>query len=834
MVIAHRVLTSQEQRIAEGQEEVLTNEEARLKRPRLSRMLAGLRAEPPRIYVRLGQLYTESFKQTEALPLVMRFAKAVENVAKNIDIAIDDGELIVGRCHPPGRHGVLYPYDRVLWFAKQGMGEIQARKPGKFILTQDDIKIITEEIMPYWEGNTIHERYINALPEETRHLFFDKDLYTPSGIADDKTTMRAVPEWVPDYELVLKKGFSGIKKEAQEKLESLDSLDPKKDFDKLAFLRAVIIVCDAMMIFAKRHAGLARTMAEKENDKQRQKELLEIAEVCDWVPANPARTFREAIQSQWFTWVGHCFEADSSSTGFGRMDQLLYPYYERDIKEGKITNDDVLELLGCHWLHQAEYLPIIYIRLTHTGHMSQESYAHFAQVTLGGLTKEGKDATNELSYLILQSKEEFPLPYPDLMVRVHSLSPQKFLMKACECVKEGAGFPKFLNDEEIVPSLLTKGVTWAEAMDYNGSGCTETRVLSKESIDAPTVGVSLPAVLDMALNDGVVRSTGESLGVKSGDPREFSTFDDVMNAFQLQTENLQRHCFVRNSVIDLVRPYTIAAPLHSCLHNLCMEHCTDVYSHNKMERVIYDQRSFNVMGFGTVVDSLAAIKKLVYEDKAVTMIELLEAIHTNFDGKEDIRQMCLNAPKYGNSDSYADSIGFQIDTMICSYNREYTNVFGGKAQVLNVPVTAHIVFGAMTGATPNGRKAGDPFSEGVGPSQGCDTQGPTAALLSVANARSLKYRDRNSKLLNMKLSPQAVAGDEGTKHLVALLRTWCDLKLWHIQFNIMNSEILRDAQNNPEKYRNVVVRVAGYSAYFVDLSPELQEDIIRRTEHKSV
>lgn len=570
-------------------------------------------------------------------------------------------------------------------------------------------------------------------------------------------------------------------------------------------------------------------MAAAETDPGRKKELLEIAEVCEWVPGNPARTFHEAVQCQWFVQAASRFEERGGAwNSQGRIDQYLYPYYKKDIEEGRLTREGALELLECLWLNLAQYKGLEQssdIRF-------RQAYPHFEQTTLGGQTREGRDATNELSYLVLESKKDFPLDYPDLAVRIHSQTPEPFLLKVCELIKEGQGFPKLLNDETIIPHYLSLGASLEDALDYMGCGCTETKLRNKETYFVQHGLVNLGAALEMALNDGLFKNTGEQLGIHTGDPRNFASYDDLWKAVCLQIQNLFRHTLIKQRIAEDVKRTKIASPLFSCLHELCMEKCMDIHQGDIPGGC--NIGNCHAVGFGTVIDSLAAIKKLVFEDKTVTMSELLEGIDANFEGKEALRQMLLNAPKYGNNDLYVDSIGYELEDMMCSYLARHQNLYGGKIALAYVPVTSHVPMGAVVGATPNGRKAGEALSEGISPTQGCDTKGPTSTLLSIRNTKAARHSNLQSRLLNMKLSPQAVAGEAGTRRLASFIRTWCDLGHWHIQFNVINSETLKDAKKHPEKYRNLLVRVAGYSAYFVDLSPELQNEIIARTEHGAV
>ncbi len=831
-----------EQQVMERQTALLSPQEARLQRgdsingglksnrERVYRMLQGFRDKPPQISIERAYYFTESFSQTEHLPLVLRWAKALQHIMKNISVAIDDDDIIVGRCGPLGRYGVIYPELRAGWFSK-GLKDLPNRKEASFLISDKDIQIVNKEIAPYWKGKTLHESYYNILPEDTRRIMYKSDTFSSTGIMQDLNTLLNTMNWNLDYNKVINIGFNGIRKQAEERINSLDPMDPKNNFDKLPFLKAVIIVCDAMDLFAKRYADVARKMAEKEPREQRKNELFEIAAVCDWVPANPARNFREAIQAQWFANVaGRLEQLSGGPAGNGRIDQYLNPFYVKDLREGRITKEGALELLECLWLNMAQM-----VRLIQTSESIGfwEGYVHNEHTTISGQTKDGLDATNETTYLVLQSKREFPLDYPDLSVRIHSQTPERLLLEVCEAIKEGTGFPKLMNDEAIIPLLLAKGATLEEARDYCGSGCVQVRMQNRDTYMSLGAHINLAAALDMALNDGKLRQNGnDRFGVPSGDPRKFQSFEDLMTAFKFQVENLLKHFFIKQYIADTVRPTKLAAPLMSCLHDLCMKQCKDIHQ-GTIEGATKIGNCFPV-GYGTVVDSLAAIKKLVFDDKKISMDRLIEALDTNFEGNEVIRQMCLNAPKYGNNDTYVDSIGHEIEGYLVSYAHRYTNLYGGPLDIDYTPVTAHVPLGRAIGATPNGRKAGEALSEGISPSQGCDLKGPTATLLSVARGMNTRYENRAARLLNMKLSPQAVAGEEGTRNLASLIRTWCDQKHWHIQFNIINNATLKEAKKHPEKYRNLLIRVAGYSAYFVDLSSELQDEIIRRTEHSSI
>jgi len=813
------VLSPQEERLRKGHGIGLVSEEAQQKRARIHRMLQGFRDKPIRINVERARLLTESFSQTEGQPMVLRWGKALAHILRNVSIHIDENELVVGSAGPPGRYAIFFPELEELFFSQ----EVRPTEAGdSLLLTEEDVQVINQELRPYWEGRQYHTAFVNALPEETRSIVERYFIITPTA------TARSSLAWNHDYEKVLKRGVIGIKREAEAKLAALDPLDPKQRVEKEPFLQAVILVCDGIVQFANRYAKLAREMADEEPKEERKKELLTIAEVCEWVPENPARTFHEAVQSQWFIQtVSRLEQRIGGTVGNGRIDQYFYPYYKKDIEEGRITKDRALELLECLWIGMARNVEIY----TAPGNLSYtDGYAHWEATTLGGVGKDGKDVTNELSYLILESKREFPLNYPDLAARIHSETPEPFLHAIAETIKEGTGFPKLFFDAEIIPLFLAKGAEVEEANDYCICGCTEAKMLNRDAVTTGCAWVNLGAVVEMTLNDGLVKSYGDKrIGVSTGDPREFRSYEDLWNAFCCQLENVLKHTFIQQYVADTLKSRFIAAPMSSMLHDLCMEECKDMHD-GPIDDALY-LGFIDTLGFATAIDSLAAMKKLVFDEKRLTMEELLEALRTNFEGKEAIRQMCLNAPKYGNNEPYADRIGRDIETFGVKLTRRYKSAFGGELDIRYVTITAHVPFGAILGATPDGRKAGEPVAEGVSPSQGADRNGPTASLISIARARASGYKERAARLLNMKLTPSAVEGPEGTKKLMSLIRTACDMKMWHLQFNIINRETLVAAKEDPERYRDLLVRVAGYSAYFVDLSTQLQDEIIHRTAH---
>ncbi|MEN6485122.1 MAG: glycyl radical protein, partial [Syntrophobacteraceae bacterium] len=797
-------------------------------RERIYRILNSYKMERPVIDIERAKYFTESFKKTEGQPLILRWAKALKHIAENITIYIDEDQLIVGRTGCKGRYGILYP-ELDGDFLDLALKDISKRVESPFNVDPKDAQVVVDEIAPYWKGKTFHEELAISLPEETlRYTYDPKDPLKSRFIVNETASFRSSIQWVHDFEKVLKRGFKGIREEAVEKLNALDPLSPMANVKQRPFLEAIIILCDAIILWAKRHSVAAAEMAKAETNPARKKELEKIAEICAWVPENPARTFHEAVQSQWFTQMFSRIEQKTGTVvSNGRMDQYLYPYYLKDKNEGKLTDEQTTELIECMWVGMAQFIDLY---ISPTGGAFNEGYAHWEAVTVGGQTKDGRDATNELTYIFLRSKREFPLNYPDLAARIHARSPERYLCEVAETIKEGSGFPKLINDEEVIPLHLTKGATFEEIYDYAVSGCSEARMPNRDTYTSGCAYINFAAALEMTLYNGRMRMYGdEQIGDNTGDPRNFKTWEEFWNAYLTHQTNFIKHAFIQQAIIIDVRAKHFAAPLGSALHDLCMKNMVDL--HQPYIEGGINLGYFEFIGYGTVIDSLAAIKKRVFEEKRLTMDEVLKALESNFEGCEAVRQLLMNSPCYGNSDPYADTIAKAIDRAALEFTKTYSQELGVHLDLRYVPFTSHVPFGKVVSATPNGRKQWTPLADGSSASHGADVNGPTAILLSNYASKNYDYRERASRLLNIKLSPKCVAGEDGTKKLVSFIRTACDLKLWHIQFNIINKETLLAAQREPDKYKSLLVRVAGYSAYFVDLSPDLQNDIIARTEH---
>ena len=823
-----------------GQEQSLMDAMAGKENPhrathkRLFELLERFDGMAPIVDIQRARLFTESMKTTEGQPLVLRWAKALDHIARNITVYVDDGQLLAGRCGTDkGRYGILYPEldGDFMAFTLNNLADAKTAAP--IHVDPEDVRVVSEEITPYWLGKTFHEDLNRSLPEDAHRLAYnDAQGHKTRFVVSETASYRSSQQWVLDYAKVINRGFADIRAEAQAKLEALDPLSPMDNLKKKPFLQAVIITCDAIVHWAHRHAALAREKAAAATDPARKAELLQIAEHCERVPEFPARTFREAMQAQW---LAQAFSRLEQRTGTiisnGRMDQYLYPLYKRDKEAGRLSDADVLELFDCLWVNMAQFTDL---SLSPGGQATQEGYAHWEAVTIGGQTREGMDATNELSYLLLESRRISPMPYPDLAARIHSRSPERFLWEIAETVKVGQGYPKLFNDEEIIPLHLAKGAPLADIYDYTASGCAEIRMPNRDTMTSAGAQVNLGAALEMTLRNGRLKKHGDTrLGLETGDPRAFAGWDDFWKAYAAQQTNLISYAFLDQCIIHRLRAAHFAGPLSSCLHDLCMEACTDIHTDEPIPGGI-NLGFYDVIGFGTLVDSLAAVKKLVYEDKTVSMDELVKALDCNFEGMEALRQRLGQAPRFGNNDAYADTIGRDVDRIAQDYCRRYAAETGLHIDIRTVSVTANVPHGKEVGATPNGRKDWMPLSDGSSPSHGADVKGPTSALMSNFNTKNWDYHERAARLLNVKFSPKCLEGDAGSMRLVAFIRAFCDLKLWHIQFNVINRQTLEAAQVDPEKYRSLIVRIAGYSAYFTELSKDLQNDLIARTGHDSM
>lgn len=771
----------------------------------------------PAICVERGYYMTQSYKETEGQPAVIRRAKALDKILSNMTIRIENGELIAGWPTSKIRGGAVLPEVQCGWILDE-METFTTREWDKYASLSENEKEKLKEFIPYWKGKSLHEQWQEMVPKEAQR--YNHIIQTSGGFSENGHHFAHV---AVDYEKILKLGINGIKQEVEEELEKLD-LSQIADLDKYHFLNGVKITFDSVIKFARRYEELARNMAEEESDEDRKAELIKMADTCAWVPANPARSFYEALQSIWFIYIVLMNEGWGAGMTLGRCDQYLYSFYKKDIQDGVLSEEKVHELLS-----------LILIKMNAVVALANGVVSTFMAgfpimqgITVGGVTKDGKDAVNELSYAILEAEKVVGLNAEDLVVRVNRNNPDSFLIKACEVAKNLKGKLKFVSDETTIQSMLTNGIPIEGARDYISTGCHNPTVPAV-SHDIGGVSFSLPMMLDLALNNGASRMTGEQLGPKTGDPRNFKSYEEVLNAYKQQLEALLPiGLLYKNADLQLYSQTPV--PFQSGLYKNCIKNGVDI---NCGGAYPYVTHTTGLIGAPNVGDSLAAIKKVVFEDKKITMEQLIDALDGNFEGAEDIQYMLKRAPKFGNDIDYVDSITKEILIHACDLLRKHKTYAGIKSTAACLTMTANIPLGWAVGALPDGRKAGEPLSEGgISPHQGRNVCGPTATMRSVAKLDQVKLS--NGSILNMRFSPSAVKDADKMKKFATLIRTFCETGGNLVQFNFIDNELLRDAQRNPEKYKDLLVRVATYSAYFVELSPELQNDIINRIEFEEI
>lgn len=828
------ILTAQEQALKQGQDTIYGNVSSRIKQ--IYKQIRNNRQS--RISLERAVAFTESFKETEGQLLVLRWAKALKHYAETAQITISPGELIVGRPNDRlGSWSILYPEMLSSVTMDSPTACHTKEKHEHIILTEDDKRVIDEVLLPYWSGRDYVTAYFNILPSHTRNILFGPnaiDWSSPTGIVTGTPMISHSQHWMPDYGKILAKGLRHIREEAVFNLTSLPN--PYDAIYKKPFLEAIILTCDAMVIWSKRYAALAREMASKEPDSQRSNELFQIADVCDWVPENPARTFHEALQAQWWYQLFSRIETAFTSTDQGRWDQFLLPYYRNDYAEGLITKASAMELLQCVWLNMQQCVELK-PGMIETAEIEEGS--KFGDICLGGQTLNGKDATNELTYLILESTRALPTSVPELCVRIHAGSPDKLLRYVAEVIKDGKGTPKLLNDERILPFCLANGATYKEALncgtDLNCStNSIKSRFPSREYSITASGAINYGAVIEMVCRNGTLKLYDDfQFGPKTGDPRLFTTFEQVWDAYCSQLEHLVRHALIQQYEAQDLKTQYFAAPQASLLHGFTMPHSQDSFSYEES----YQNASMNAfcletIGKGTAIDSLAAIKYLIYNTKKLTWDELLTAMENNWKGHDAIRKLCLKAPKYGNGVNWVDELSFENDSFLLDFLHLNPMPGGQRFFLRCVPITCHTPMGQVIWATPDGRNAQEYLPEGLNATAGMDGKGPAVAISSYANGINLSYQEKGADSLNMKFSPENITGEDGTCRLVQFIRTWCSLKHWHIQFNVINRETLLAAKQEPEKYRNLVVRASTHLVYFVDLPSSVQDKIIASTEQK--
>lgn len=793
---------------------------------RVERLKEALLRTKPLVEIDHARIYTRVMKETEGEPMVLRRAKAFSAVVREMPIHVVPGELFAGYVNATwAGHQVA---------AERGTSVLRALdymlEKGRTLSEEDD-RELREDILPYWsgpEGKAPSPQSFEAIPflnsENQYELFYGS-----------RRMAGQFGHLIINYEKVLTEGFLGVKKNAEERLTRLDPTDPE-ELRKVPFLHGVVLAMDAAAEMGPRFAAEARRLAKDEADAGKKAELLNLAEVCDQVPAQPARTFHEALQSAWFAYILQHWEAPTNQGyAIARSDQYLYPYYRKSIDEGEITRAEAQELIDC-WLLRFNVPD--WTSDFDEGHQSiigdPSSRAiggmKGCHLTVGGYKADGSDGTNELSYMFIEGMMHLGLPEPYFSVQVHSRTPDELLIKACQLSSLGAGHPQFENADVLVPGIVTRAtggppITMEDARGFASVGCQEPMLSGLDGLN-PSGIINGALALELALNNGVGRLTQKNLGPETGDPRQFTSFEEILDAYQKQIAWLTQ----RAGLVSNIRELNIAEKHPTVYISALIEDCIENGKCREEGGARYNAGpGLYAIGLPDNADSLAAIKRLVFEEKRLTMTQLCDALDSNFEGHEDVHKMCLESPKYGNDIDYVDELMVWLAREWAAECRKQKNTRGGGGVPGMQAYVAHIPYGRAVGALPSGRLAGRPISDGASPCPGSDTEGPTAVMKSLSKVNGFEQNMTN--ILNMTLNPSVFRNDEGVKKLADLMRTFVDEKIQEVQFNVISPDTLRAAQKQPDKYQGLSVKVAGYSAFFTQLSKELQEAIISRTDH---
>ena len=770
----------------------------------------------PTISAERAKIITEFYKENlgKYPPPILR-ALAFKELCEKKEIYIGEDELIVGERGPGPKLVPTYP--ELTCHSVEDLETLSTREKTRYLVSEEVFRIYEEEIIPFWRGRSLRDKMFSLLPQEW------KDAYE-AGIFTEFMEQRAPGHTAGDGKL-FRMGLLDFKEKIAAALSRLDLERDPKAYEKRVELIAMDIAADAMIAYARRHAQAARALAERASDPKRKRELLKIAEVCEWVPAHAPRNFWEALQGYWFYHLGVITELNGwDAFNPGHLDQHLFPFYRQDIESGALTPEEAKELLSCFWIkfNNQPAPPKVGVTAAESG-----TYNDFVNINLGGLTPDGKDGSNELSYLILEVADELHLLQPQVNLQVSRVTPDRLLEAACRVIRKGYGYPPMFNADMVVEELLRQGKRIEDAREGGTSGCVETGAFGKEAYILSGY-FNLPKVLEITLNNGWDPRTKKRIGLETGDPRDFGSFDELFSAWERQLRHFIDIKIRGNAIVQGLYAAEMPAPFLSILIDDCIEKGKDYNAGGARYNTTYIQG----VGIGTLTDSLSAIKHHVFEERTFTMGELLEALSSNFEGREPLRQVLLNkTPRYGNDDDRADELMRRAFDAFFQAVEGRPAPRGGVYHINMLPTTVHIYFGQVTGATPDGRPAGRPLSEGISPVQGADRAGPTAVIKSVAK---MDHAKTGGTLLNMKFSPQVLEGEEGIKKFARLIRTYFALGGHHVQFNVVSAEVLREAQQKPEEYRGLLVRVAGYTDYFCDLSRALQEEIISRTEHETI
>lgn len=791
-----------------------------IKSERIKKLRESVLSQTPMVCIERARFVTEAYKENEAEPVYIKRAKALEKTLKNMHIYIKEGELIVGNQASEERTAPVFPEYAVDWMEKELLekGNFNTRDGDNFYLPEQHKEELLE-IIQYWNGKTLKDKCMAIMPEEVKIASEIKVIHGEGNMTSGDGHI------VPDFEKALRLGLSGIIKEAEERLSRVD-ISENDAFREIAFLKSIVIVNRSIIEFGERYSDLAYDLSLKEKDENRKAELLKISEVCKNVPKNPPKNFYEAVQMIWFVHLAIQIESNGHSASLGRVDQYLYKYYKND----NLDKDFAKELLQCLWI---KLYSILKIRSTsHSGYGA--GYPTYQNVTIGGSNPDYSDAVNELSFLILESVGEAKLTQPNLSARVHLNTSEKFIRECTEVISTGFGMPALHNDEIIIPALLNKGVSFKDAFNYTMVGCVEVAVPGKWGYRCTGMTfLNLLKAFELTINDGLDKRTGYTLLKGNGSLKDFTDYTSLWKAWEKNIEYYTKLSVVSDKIAD-----TMLLEYPDIFCSSLIDDCIERAKTAKEGGAVYDIVSGLQVGLSNAANCFAALKKVVYDDKTLTLEEVINAIETDFSGikGEKIRTLLENAPKYGNDINYVDSIASDIyDTYINEISKYKNTRFGkgpigGNYGLSTSGISSNVPMGCVTGATPDGRKAWTPAAEGCSPVQGTDIKGPTSVLKTISKLPNILMT--GGQLLNVRFSPDLINNDIGFQKFLMFIKSFIAIKGWHIQFNIMSTETLINAQKNPEEYRDIIVRVAGYCAQFITLDPTTQNDIISRTQQR--
>lgn len=747
------------------------------------------------------------------MPNCILRARNFYEICKKKTIYIGKDELIVGERGPVPKAVPTFP--ELTCHTVEDLHTLDSRELQPYHISQADIDTYEREVIPYWQGRTQRERIFSHVSKEWEEAYH-------AGVFTEFMEQRAGGHTAMDGKMY-HRGLLDAKALIAEALNKLDFINDPEATDKQQELQAMDISCDAAILFAERHAELAEKMAEEEADAQRRAELLKIADVCRWVPAHAPRDLQEAIQMYWFVHLGTVTELNGwDCMNPGHIDQHLYPFYQKGIADGTLTRDKAKELISCFWIkfNNQPAPPKVGVTALESG-----TYNDFTNINIGGIDKHGNNAVNELSYIMLEVQEELHELQPGLSIHVSKVTPDEFVMAGARVIRQGHGYPSCFNPDVYTKELMRQGKSEEDANEGGCSGCIEVGAFGKEAYIL-TGYLNTPKILEITLNNGTDPVTGKRLGLETGDPRTFTSYEELYEAYHKQMVHFVNMKLAVNNYIERMFSLYAPATFLSLFIDDCIAKGKDYYSGGARYNTTYIQCT----GLGTITDCLSTLKKHVFEDKRFTMDEILSAVANNFEGEEKMRQFIMNrTPFFGNDDDYADNIAVKVYDDLVKAIEGHPNTRGGKTQLNMLSTTCHNYFGSVCGASVNGRLAKFAISDGTSPAHGADTNGPTSVIKSLSKLDQTKS---GGTLLNVRFVPSLLKREEDLKKLVALIRAYFNMGGHHIQFNIVDTQTLLDAQKVPDDYKDLLVRVAGYSDYFNDMTEQLQNEIIARTENE--